>query len=512
MSEDVRNGRIRSIVIVGGGTAGWMAAASLRRHFGKAPIDITLVESSEIGTIGVGEATIPTIRNFYQSLGLDDLEVLRATQGTCKLGIRFKDWMAPGSAFIHPFSLYGQDLNGVPFQHYWLKARSVADVGEMGEYSLGASLAAAGNFTVPAANPPSSLSVFDWALHFDAALFAQLMRRVAEANGVRRIDAKVVKVNLRPEDGFVASLDLHTGQVVEGDLFIDCSGFRGLLIEEALGTGYEDWSQWLFCDRALAVQSQPPEGAQPPPYTDVTAHTAGWRWRIPLQHRYGNGYVYSSRHIDDEAAKAELVAAVPDRLLHEPRLIRFTPGRRKKVWNRNVVALGLASGFLEPLESTSIALIETGIEKLKALFPDRGFDPAVVDEFNDWSRREMERVRDFVVLHYKAAQRGDTPFWRTTRDADIPETLARKVELFRSRGHIARYRWEMFQPPSWLAIFAGFDILPDGWDPALDGIDGAALAASLNQMRAGVARAVAQAPTHGDFLRRYVGAAPAAAE
>jgi tryptophan halogenase len=512
MSEDVRNGRIRSIVIVGGGTAGWMAAASLRRHFGKAPIEITLVESSEIGTIGVGEATIPTIRNFYQSLGLDDLEVLRATQGTCKLGIRFKDWMAPGSAFIHPFSLYGQDLNGVPFQHYWLKARSVAEVGELGEYSLGASLAAAGRFTVPAANPPSSLSVFDWALHFDAALFAQLMRRVAQANGVRRIDAKVVKVNLRPEDGFVASLDLHTGATIEGDLFIDCSGFRGLLIEEALQTGYEDWSQWLFCDRALAVQSQPPEDAQPPPYTDVTAHSAGWRWRIPLQHRYGNGYVYSSRHIDDEAAKAELVAAVPDRLLHEPRLIRFTPGRRKKAWNRNVVALGLASGFLEPLESTSIALIETGIEKLKALFPDRSFDPAVIDEFNDWSRREMERVRDFVVLHYKAAQRGATAFWRTTRDADIPETLARKVELFRSRGHIARYRWEMFQPPSWLAIFAGFDILPDAWDPALDGIDGQALAASLNQMRAGVAQAVAGAPTHGEFLRRYVGAAPAAAE
>jgi len=512
MSEDVRNGRIRSIVIVGGGTAGWMAAASLRRHFGKAPIEITLVESSEIGTIGVGEATIPTIRNFYQSLGLDDLEVLRATQGTCKLGIRFKDWMAPGSAFIHPFSLYGQDLNGVPFQHYWLKARSVAEVGELGEYSLGASLAAAGRFTVPAANPPSSLSVFDWALHFDAALFAQLMRRVAQANGVRRIDAKVVKVNLRPEDGFVASLDLHTGATIEGDLFIDCSGFRGLLIEEALQTGYEDWSQWLFCDRALAVQSQPPEDAQPPPYTDVTAHSAGWRWRIPLQHRYGNGYVYSSRHIDDEAAKAELVAAVPDRLLHEPRLIRFTPGRRKKAWNRNVVALGLASGFLEPLESTSIALIETGIEKLKALFPDRSFDPAVIDEFNDWSRREMERVRDFVVLHYKAAQRGATAFWRTTRDADIPETLARKVELFRSRGHIARYRWEMVQPPSWLAIFAGFDILPDAWDPALDGIDGQALAASLNQMRAGVAQAVAGAPTHGEFLRRYVGAAPAAAE
>ncbi|OYX89020.1 MAG: tryptophan halogenase, partial [Caulobacter sp. 35-67-4] len=322
-----------------------MAAASLQRHFQGSPLKITLIESSEIGTIGVGEATIPTIRNFYQNLGLSDLDVMRATGATCKLGIRFNDWLKPGSSFLHPFGLFGQDLRGVPFHHYWLRLKALGDESEIGEYSLGASLDKGGKFTQPSRNPPSSLSVFDWAL------------------GVKRIDARITRVNLRPEDGFIASVDLDTGATVEGELFIDCSGFRGLLIEEALHTGYEDWSPWLLCDRALAVQSE--GSGEPPPYTDVSAQTAGWRWRIPLQHRYGNGYVYSSRHISDDDAMAELKGAVPDPLLHEPRQIRFTPGRRLKAWNKNCVALGLAAGFLEPLESTSIALIETGIEKIK---------------------------------------------------------------------------------------------------------------------------------------------------
>ena len=493
--------RIRKLVIVGGGAAGWMAAAALRRHFQGGPLEITLVESSEIGTIGVGEATIPTIRGFYQQLGLTDIEVMKATQATCKLGIRFNGWVREGQSFIHPFGLFGQDLRGIPFHHYWRKLAEAGEPTDLQDYSLGASLAAAGKFMAPPRNPGSSLSIFDWALHFDAGLFAQLMRRVAEDNGVRRVDAKITKVNLRPEDGFVASLDLHTGKTLDGDLFIDCSGFRGLLIEEALQTGYESWSDTLLCDRAWAAQS---EGAgDPMPYTDVTAHSAGWRWRIPLQHRYGNGYVFSSRHIADEDALAELKAAVPDPLLHEPRLIRFNPGRRKRVWNRNVIALGLASGFLEPLESTSIALIETGIEKIKALFPDKDFAPELVDEFNDWSRREMERVRDFIILHYWASKRGDTAFWRDCNAVTLPDTLQRKVDLFRQRGHFVRYRWEMFQPASWMAIYAGFELLPEMVDPALDGIDPKTLSAPLAEMRKAIREVVASAPPHGAFLDQY---------
>ncbi len=510
MDQPTHDNRIRNVVIVGGGTAGWMAAASLQRHFQGSPLKITLIESSEIGTIGVGEATIPTIRNFYQNLGLSDLEVMRATGATCKLGIRFKDWLKPGSSFIHPFGLFGQDLRGVPFHHYWLRLKALGDEAEIGEYSLGASLAKGGKFTQPSRSPPSSMSVFDWALHFDASLFAGLMRKVAEAAGVTRIDARITKVNLRPEDGFIASVNLDSGATVEGELFIDCSGFRGLLIEEALHTGYEDWSPWLLCDRALAVQSE--GSGEPLPYTEVSAQSSGWRWRIPLQRRYGNGYVYSSRHISDDDAMAELKAAVPDPLLHEPRQIRFTPGRRLKAWNKNCVALGLAAGFLEPLESTSIALIETGIEKIKQLFPDRTFNQGVLDEFNDMSKLEMERVRDFIILHYKANQRDDMAFWRDCQAVEIPDTLKHKIEMFRERGHFIRYRWEMFQPASWLAIYTGFDILPRTWDPSIDGLDVESLRRGMAEMRKTVKAAVDSAPTHGDFLENYARPAPMAAQ
>jgi len=512
MQETAQDRRIRDIVIVGGGTAGWMAAASLRRHFGKAPITITLIESSEIGTIGVGEATIPTIRRFYQTLGLSDIDVLRATGGTCKLGIRFNDWLKPGSSFVHPFGLFGQDLNGVAFHHYWMRLRALGERAPMGDYSLGASLAAAGKFTTPSRNPPSSLSIFDWALHFDASLFARLMRQVAEKAGVRRIDAKVTGVNLRGEDGFIESVDLDSGTTVAGDLFIDCSGFRGLLIEEALHTGYEDWSHWLLCDRALAVQS---EGKGPPPsFTDVTARPAGWQWRIPLQHRYGNGHVYSSRHTTDDEARAVLVGSLDERLLHEPRKITFNPGRRLKAWNRNCIALGLASGFLEPLESTSIALIETGIEKIKLLFPSRDFDPRVADEFNEMSRLEMERVRDFIILHYKANQRTEDPtgFWTHCREMDVPETLRKKIDLWKAQGHFVRYRWEMFAQPSWLAIFAGFEMLPDTYDLSVDGLDAGQLSDALAEMRRAVREVVDASPAHGDFIDRYARPQPVAAE
>lgn len=491
--------RIRSVVIVGGGTAGWMTAAALVQHFRGAPLSITVVESSEIGTIGVGEATIPTIRRFYAQLGLSDAEVMRATGATCKLGIRFCDWSGPGSDFIHPFGLYGQDLKGIGFHHFWMADRARGQTEPLSAYSLGASLAEAGRFVTPSPRPPSSLSVFDWALQLDATAFAQHLRAYAEAGGCRRIDARIRGVDLRPEDGFIQGVVLDDDRRIEGDLFIDCSGFRALLIGEALAEPFEDWAQWLLCDTAFAVQSENAPGDAPAPFTRVTARPSGWQWGIPLSHRAGNGIVFSSRHVTDEQALADLTPNLMGRPLMEPRRIPFRPGRRRRAWVKNCVSIGLSSGFLEPLESTSIALIETAIDRLKSLFPDRRFAQPALDEFNDQSAREMERTRDFIVLHYKLNGR-DEPFWRDCREAAIPDTLQRKLDLWKARGQFVRYRWEMFHPASWLAIYAGFGVWPDGYDPAVDAADPDQLSRSLAAMREAVADAVARAPAHADFL------------
>ncbi|MFN3932955.1 MAG: tryptophan halogenase family protein [Brevundimonas sp.] len=491
--------RIRSVVIVGGGTAGWMTAAALVQHVRGTPMRITVVESSDIGTIGVGEATIPTIRRFYAQLGMSDAEVMRATGATCKLGIRFCDWSGPGSDFIHPFGLYGQDLNGVGFHHYWLADRARGQTAPLGAYSLSAAMAAAGRFVTPSPRPPSSLSVFDWALHLDATAFARHLRAYAEAGGCARIDARINGVDLRPDDGFIDSVVLDDGRRVEGDLFIDCSGFRALLIGEALAEPYEDWSQWLLCDAAFAVQSENAPGDQPAPFTRVTARTSGWQWGIPLRHRAGNGIVFSSRHVTDEQALADLMPNLMGRPLTEPRRIGFRPGRRGRAWVRNCVSIGLSSGFLEPLESTSIALIETAIDRLKTLFPDRRFAQPVLDEFNDQTAREMERTRDFIILHYQLNGR-DEPFWADCRAVTPPDTLQRKLDLWKARGQFVRYRWEMFHPASWLAIYDGFGVWPEGYDPAVDGVDAGQLSKSLAAMRDAVADAVARAPSHADFL------------
>ena len=489
---------IRSVVIVGGGTAGWMAAASLQQHFANTPVSITLIESSKIETVGVGEATIPTIRRFYQNLGMTDVDVLRATQGTCKLGIQFNDWHSPGSSFIHPFGLFGQDVRNIGFHHYWLKMRQQGDTTPIGDYSLGVSLAKNEKFIFPSQKPPSSLSVFDWALHFDASLFAAHMREFATSNGCNRIDAVVTEVRQRAEDGFIDALQLDNGDIISGDLFIDCSGFRSLLLEKTLNVGYEDWSQWLFCDRAVVAQTK--NVGHPTPYTRVTAREAGWQWRIPLRSRTGNGYVYSSRFISDQAAEDTLTDTVEGEFLTEPRTLSFTPGRRTKSWHKNCIALGLSSGFLEPLESTSIALIETGIERIKMLFPDSGFNQACIDEFNEISALEYERVRDFIILHYKASKREDSEFWRECSAMDVPETLQKKIDLFKARGYFLRYRWEMFHPASWLAIYTGFDILPEGYDPAVDGFETEHLSNSLAAMKATLQRVVKETPSHQAFL------------
>lgn len=491
---------VKSIIIVGGGTAGWMTAASLKHHF-KQRIDVTLIESSEIGTIGVGEATIPTIRQFYHQLGLTDLDVIRATRATCKLGIQFKDWHKPGSRFIHPFGVYGQALRGTDFHHYWLKLKQKNQVSALEDYSLGAVLAKNNKFTFPTVNPPSSLSVFDWALHFDAALFAALMRKHAEANGVRRIDAKITHVQRRESDGFIESVQLDYGASFSADLFIDCSGFKGILIEEALGTGYERWDEWLLCDRAYAVQSQ--SVGAPNSYTNVSARPAGWQWQIPLQHRDGNGHVYSSQFMRDEIAREMLIKNIAGELLHEPRKINFVPGRRKQAWNKNCIAIGLAAGFLEPLESTSIALIQTGIEKIRMLLAAGQYNDSIVREFNEVTQLEYERVRDFIILHYKLNARDDSEFWRHCRALVIPDSLQHKMELFKASGHVVNYRWEMFGLPSWLAIFSGFDYLPDTYDLQVDQLDETLLAQNLERMRESLRATVVDTPDHGDFIAHH---------
>lgn len=491
---------IKKIIIVGGGTAGWMTAASLSKHFRKTKIELVLVESSEIGTVGVGEATIPTLRRFYGELGMNDMDVMRATRATCKLGIQFRDWHQAGSRFIHPFGLYGQRANGVDFHHYWMKLRELGDAGELADYSLGVKLAEHHKFVEPSPNPPSELSVFDWALHFDAALFAKLMRDYAEQQGITRIDARIETVNLFG-DGAIKSLLLDNGKTIDGDLFIDCSGFRALLIEQTLKTGYEDWSEWLVCDSAVAVQSE--LAGDPPPYTVSQAHTAGWQWRIPLQHRQGNGHVFCSRFISEDEAIATLKKHIDGTLLHEPRRFNFTAGRRKKAWNKNCIAVGLASGFLEPLESTSIALVETAIEKIRQSFPHPFYTQAEVDKFNDLTAQEYERVRDFIILHYKANNRVGEPMWDYCRAINVPEPLQRKMDAFIARGELIRYPIEIFGPPSWLAIYSGFAILPQSYDERVNQLDSEYLQQSLTQMRKSIRNAVDSVQKHDVFIAQH---------
>ena len=496
--QDGAPDRITQLVIVGGGTAGWMAAAALAKHFHGTGLRITLVESSEIGTIGVGEATIPTIRRFYGKLGLSDQAVMRATNATVKLGILFQDWRRPGEGFIHPFGLYGQDMGDVAFHHLWLRRRIEGDPTPITEYSLGASLAEHGRMALPQPDPPTPLAVYDWAIHLDASLFAQYLRSYAEASDVLRIDARVSEIEPGPNG--VAAIRLTDGRRIEGDLFIDCTGFRSLLLGEAMGVAFEDWREWLPCDAAVAVQTENAR-SDPPPYTRAHAKLAGWQWRIPLRHRAGNGLVYSSELMSEDEATAALLADLPGKQLIEPRRIPFRSGRRTQAWKGNVVGLGLAAGFLEPLESTSIALIETGIERLKELFPTRDFAPALADEYNDATAREMERVRDFIILHYKLTRRDDTAFWRRCQAMPVPETLRRKMALWDARGEFVRYRWEMFHPASWLAMYTGFDRVPAAINPAVAGADMRQVSGALDRMRGAVADTVRRTPTHAQFLQ-----------
>ena len=488
-----------SVVIVGGGTAGWMAAAALSRYFNDGRRKLMLVESDAIGTIGVGEATIPPIRNFNGMLDIPEGEFLRETRGTFKLGIEFVNWGRQGDRYFHPFGEYGQDLHGIAFHQLYLRERARGGSAAIADYSMSSVAATARRFGRPGPSAAPPLTELNYAFHFDAGLYAAYLRRLAERQGAIRREGTIVRVERDGESGDVAAIVLQDGTRISGDLYIDCSGFRGLLIEETLATGFEDWSRWLPMDSALAMPTA--NVASPDPFTRATAHGAGWQWRIPLQHRTGNGHVFCSSYMQPDEAERILRAHVEGEPTAEPRLLRFTTGMRREAWVGNVVAIGLSAGFIEPLESTAIHLVQNGIQRLLALFPDRRISPLERDEYNRGMRALYEDVRDFVILHYKATQRDDTEFWRYVRDMEAPETLARRMELWRLHARVFRENAELFTLPSWVAVMLGQNMWPDRHDPIADTLDPDKVAAAMAQMRESYRAAAARLPDQEAFLR-----------
>jgi tryptophan halogenase len=494
----MQNARVRKIVILGGGTAGWMTAAALAQAIDRRQCQVSLIESDDIGIIGVGEATIPTIHWFNQIVGLNEKEFMRETKATYKLGIEFRNWAKPGHGYIHPFGRYGFPGDGVSFQHRWIKARLDGLAENFEDYSLNTVAARAGKFEFPATDPRSLLSTLGYAYHFDASLYAKYLRVRAESRGVKRHEGVVTTIDRDPASGFITALHTNRGAVLDGDLFIDCSGLRALLIEGALKTGFDDWSHWLPCDRAQAV---PCERVGPPvPYTRSTARPAGWQWRIPLQHRTGNGYVYCSRFASDDEAAALLLDNLDGPALAEPRVIKFTTGRRRKAWNKNVVAIGLSSGFLEPLESTSIHLIQSGIAKLLSLFPNRDCDPLTADHYNRVIAEEMEGIRDFLVLHYHSTEGGSSPMWDYCRSMLLPESLIHKEELFARSGRIVLSSDELFKDASWFAVLIGQGHQPRDYNPLVDTMNAEENAAYLRRIKASFQIAAAKMPAHETFF------------
>ena len=489
---------IRNIVIVGGGTSGWMTAAALSKVL-KGRYSITLVESDEIATIGVGEATIPMISLFNRMLDLDENEFVRETQASFKLGIEFVNWARLGDRYIHGFGVIGQDNWTVDFHQYWLKQYLAGKAKELDHYSINTVACLQNKFMRPRADMPSSpLSQIAYAFHFDASLYAKYLRKYSEKLGVTRVEGTIVSVTQREPDGHVESLTLKSGQKIEGELFIDCSGMRGLLIEQTLHSGFEDWSHWLPCDRALAVPCVSTPNLTP--YTRSTARSAGWQWRIPLQHRIGNGMVYSSQFMGDDEAKALLLSNLDGPPLADPRPIRFMPGRRKKTWDKNVVSIGLASGFIEPLESTSIHLVQMGIAHLLTFFPSAGFEQGDVDQYNRVMSQEYEWVRDFIILHYKATERNDSPFWNYCREMEIPQTLQQRIDLFRTHGRVYREGNELFMKVSWLQVMHGQRIRPASYHPLTDLLTEPEIQTYLEEVEGVIAACAEVMPSHASFI------------
>jgi tryptophan halogenase len=495
------NQPLKTITIVGGGTAGWMTAAMLSKLFVRG-YDIRLIESEEIGTIGVGEATIPALRDYIRLAGIDEYEMVRATQASFKLGIEFVNWKKPGDSYVHGFGKIGQDIWWLHAHQLWLKMAAQGKARHFDAYALNCVAARQNKFCMPdPRNPGSPISGLDYAYHFDASLFAAYLRKASEARGVTRIEGRITDVKLRGEDGFVDHVVLADGRTVDGDLFVDCSGMRALLLGGALGVGFEDWSRWLLNDRALAV---PCESAPVlTSYTRATAHGSGWQWRIALQHRIGNGHVYSSAHISDDEAARTLLANLDGKPLADPRPVRFQPGKREKAWDRNVVAIGLSSGFLEPLESTSIHLIQTGILRLVALFPSLGFNAADIAEYNRQADFEYRDIRDFIVAHFHVTDREDTPYWAYLRNMDPPDSLAERLELFRASARFFVHgKAELFREESWAQVLIGQG-LKMRYDPMVDMIAEDQLALFMDDMVEVIADVADAMPTHAEFIERH---------
>ncbi len=487
------------VVIVGGGTAGWMTAAALGHLLEGSPTKVTLIESEAIGTVGVGEATIPPIIAFNTMLGIDENEFVRETNATFKLGIEFVDWFKKGESYIHPFGDFGRDFDAIPFYQYWLHRNLAGYKDDLFSYSLMVEACRREKFMrATPERPQSAFAGINYAFQFDASLYAAFLRRFAEGKGVERIEGRISNVVQDGESGHVRSLELESGQSIDGDFFIDCSGFRGLLIEQTLKTGYEDWRKWLPCDRAVAIPCTRDEF--PIPYTRATAREAGWQWRIPLQHRTGNGYVYCSEFLDDDAAEQALLSNLDGEPLAEPNRLRFVTGHRKQFWNGNVLALGLAAGFMEPLESTSIHLVQTSIARLLTHFPDKRFNQPDIDAFNARTLREYIRVRDFLLLHYTATQRDDTPFWRHCQTIEQPEELRRRIAQFEQGGRIFEEPNDIFGTASWLAVMYGQGVEPQASNPLIAKLPMERIDSILHKVRATIDNAANDMPTHRAFI------------
>lgn len=489
--------KVKKVVVAGGGTAGWIAAAALSSQLGPL-LEVTLVESDDIGTVGVGEATIPTIRTFHHLLGLNEQDFMRASRATFKLGIAFENWGEIGDRYIHSFGQIGKPVWMGGFHNIWLQARAEGFGGDLSDYCYELQAAEEGKFFT------SDKSAINYAFHLDASLYARFLRQFSEAKGARRVEGKIAKVEQNAESGYIEALLLESGERIEGDLFIDCTGFRGLLIEQTLRAGYEDWTRWLPTDSALAVQTR--SVGAPPPYTRAIARSAGWQWRIPLQHRVGNGLVYCSAHMSDDEAHATLFENLEGETLVEPRTIRYRTGRRRKVWEKNCIALGLASGFVEPLESTSIHLIMIGVTRLIQLFPFSGVNEPLARRYNEMADSELERIRDFIILHYKATQRGDTAFWRQCRDMDIPDTLKQRIALFRENAYVYQAADDLFRVDSWLQVMLGQRIEPQGRHHMGRLMTRDQMQRALDGLKTSIAAAVAKMPSHQAFLEQYCAA------
>jgi len=502
-----QNNNIRHLVIVGGGTAGWMTASALARVVGTQNCQISLVESEQIGTVGVGEATIPPILEFNKLLGIDADDMLKATQGTFKLGIEFIDWGKQGDAYLHPFGYFGRTIKNVSFWHYWKKAYDLGLSPALEAYSLNWTAAKQNRFMRSGSVSNSPLSNIPHAYHFDASLYALYLRKFSEKLGVKRVEGLVEHVKQDPDSGFITGITLQGGAVVEGDFFIDCSGFRGLLIEQCLQAGYDDWTHYLPCNSAQAIPSA--EISPKHPYTKSIAHSVGWQWRIPLQHRTGNGIVYSNEFATDQQATETLMANLPsDATMDEPRQLRFVTGKRRKIWSKNCLAIGLSSGFMEPLESTSIHLIQSTITRFLSLFPRRSGFELEMTRFNQLTDNEFHSIRDFLILHYKATERDDSELWNYCRNMDIPDSLQNKLELYRSGSWLNRDSQELFGPDSWLAVFDGQNVKARSYSPLVDTMPVDKLESMLRDTREVIQQCATAIPLHEEFIRKHCPAAP----